>query len=202
MRLYATAIAFAAAAAVATPALGATYTFAGPWQRSPSFTFGDLTVTATENGARANVVRSRAGLGVTDRQIDDNTPRRRERREVMRFDFGQRTALQSITFSNAAGRRDSISLSVDGVAIDLISLFGSDRIQTIGSGAGSVFTVLFSGLIPNGSVFAITDGAGQRGGDDFSIKGLTAVSAVPLPASLFLFLGALGLTGVIARRRA
>ncbi len=174
--------------------------FRGSTSNGPALVFTDGTVTATDGGVGANVFQtSDDGLGVVNRQIDDNTPGGVEGDEFLIFTFNGPVSLDSVIFRESAGANDSFDLFIDGVDQDVIAILGSDRIQTLGVGGGEEFTVDFTAF-GAGTVFAFTDGSGQVGGDDYSVAAIE-FQQTPEPGSLGL-LGLVILALMLARRRA
>ncbi|MEM8793596.1 MAG: hypothetical protein AAGE80_18400 [Pseudomonadota bacterium] len=203
-----------------------TVDFTGQNAAGPSFIFDTfdggaptgitVTATATEggiSGTPVNVGRTNGGgLGVnglrpgqTGGQIDDNPGGNPAQfSEFLTLTFSTPVVIETITFANAAGSNDSFTLFVDGIDADILNTpgFEEDRIQSLTpEQSGSVREVDFSTLALVGTIFQITDGTGQIGGDDFSVAALSFTEAIPLPAPILLLLAGLASLGLVARRR-
>ena len=188
----------------ASQASAATFDFTGVNEldsSSKSFSAGgiNLTVTAGTFGTASNpsninfntrlVDLDPDGLGA-DGPLDGDQVDGGGGNDVLVFTFDTTVTIDSIVFGNVDSNDDFSFGSVDGASYtrfvnfqDVVSPIAASSFLTLAERTGTAFGIGAIGPF-----------------DNFTIKGLT-VTAVPLPAALPLFMGALSLLGFLGWRR-
>lgn len=201
---------------LATTAQAVTFSFAalgGPDVSSLEVTSDGITVTITA-GVFGNINVEPSIINYSNRLVDplnqglgvhggnDSSSRidGEGGNDVLVFTFSQEVRIDQIMFGHNDGNDDFTFGLVDGTVFDRLvpetgEPQGPDALDTV-----ALASVLAGGIVPSSLAFGI--GAIQNN-DNFSIVGLsvTAIPSVPLPASLPLLLGALGVGAMASRRR-
>ncbi|WP_152613077.1 hypothetical protein [Tateyamaria sp. ANG-S1] len=169
------------------------------------FDFGNLTLTVTAGTFPRNpnpgninfntrlVDQDNDGLGADAPFFDSDQIDGFFGNDVLVFSFSREVTLDSILFGNVDGNDDFAFGSVVGSSFSRIVSFQD------------VPTTSFdlAGISPNGENIGLSFGIGAIGrNDDFTVAGLSFTpTPIPLPATGFLLLGALGLGAAGARMR-
>lgn len=185
----------------------------GPNTSGTSLAFTGGVITATTGGDPgplgnvAQVVKRSTGLGVNNANINDTGAV--QFNEFLIITFDAPTQLNDVIFTQIddAGNRDSFSVFIDGLALDLDALLGGDIFTDIGSCITSTCTIDLS-VLGVGTTFAFTDGSsigidGQGRRDNYSIGQISFTTPVIIaaPASFWLFILGVFSLGFLRRSR-
>jgi hypothetical protein len=127
--------------------------------------------------------------------VDGNDP------EFLRLEFSEPIKLLTVVFTNAGpGSTDRFGLAVDGVAVNVPAVFGTDIIKDLRPPGLAAGIVRIPDAVPTGKTFAFL--ASNWGPATFDEWNVEKVEVVPEPATLLVFsaLG-LGIVGWCHKRR-
>jgi hypothetical protein len=170
-------------------------------------TTGNLVGGTPAQNNNANAYRTVWGLGVQNLNdpagdlssffrsihVDGNSP------EFLRLEFSTSVQIKTVVFAYAgAGSTDRFGLAVDGVPVNVASLFGTDVIKNLQPPGFAPGVVHFPTTVPAGRVFDFI--AANWGAGAYDEWNLEKMEVVPEPSSLFAWTVA-GLGIAVWRRR-